>query len=95
MTAEGYEQVRQFNHNPNNFNHERYIQEAIEKFRTLQKQVEDEEAKNTNVKQALGPQKHSKVDKPMLSGPNDYFVLDEIKRRIEIEKDLDRNKKWI
>jgi hypothetical protein len=35
---------------------------------------------------ALGPQKHSKLDMPKIPGQTEYFILDEIKKRIEFNK---------
>lgn len=34
----------------------------------------------------LGPQTHSKVDMPKIPGSSEYFILDEIKKRMDFKK---------
>lgn len=90
-----YDKVWEFNHKPDTFDHAKFMSESIERFRAKQKDLEEQEEKDKNPKIALGPQSHSKTNKPMLPGQTEYFILDEIKRRIDLDKKLDKpNMKW-
>lgn len=81
-----YEKVRQFNHQPGSFDYQSWIDESIGRFRAKQSELEEKEVKIKTAKVALGPQKHSKLDMPKIPGSNEYFILDEIKKRIEFNK---------
>ena len=61
LDATLYEKVRQFNNEPQKFDHEAWIKESIHRFRQKQKEID---AKTMLESEAvkLGPQSHSKVD---------------------------------
>ena len=85
-----YEQVRAFNHTPNQFDYNRHIEMSLEKFRQKQSQIRIEKAraKEEEAQKSLGPQKHSKPAMPQIPGSMSDFIIEEIK------KTVDRNKKW-
>lgn len=87
LDQELYEKVKQFNSQPGSFDHEGWVQQSIQRFRAKQKEQEEKAVKvNMTEKVKLGPQSHSKVDMPKIPGSNEYFILDEIKKRMDFNK---------
>ncbi len=82
LDANLYEKVKQFNNQPASFDHEAWIQEAIGRFRAKQSELEVKVSPAVK----LGPQSHSKVDMPKIPGSSEYFILDEIKKRMDFNK---------